>query len=432
MGVAGTNRLDVFTLYFKFIMIASNLILRYIKTLLRLIGGRLMKVSSCPACGGPVHPAAEQCPYCKQFLIADQETETTKNTDTFQGVLFQHCNEPNENAFSLAVPRGWVLEGGIQRANLTTRMVDAQSIEAKLNLTIKNDPEGRVMMRLCPEIKYCDMRYSMAGMMFPTGSNYTGMIVSPLMPAVDFIIRMVFPWAHPQAGQVQVLEQRGEPLLVDNYKRKMASLGVPTNFQYDGGIVTFEYSEGGMRFVEKAFSVIENMGPIAGGIWSNKDTVLVRAPVEEYELWEPVFQHIIESIELNLHWLAGEIVSQEFLARTFLNAQQAQQARERRMLEVQQQMQQIDRQIMDHRMHTNAEIMNDNYLNLMNLEEYVNPLTNELETGSNQWDYRWVNNNGDEFYTDHENDDPNIPGLLNATDWARTPVRPRFRSEANG
>ena len=307
-----------------------------------------------------------------------------------------------------------------------TQVVDAQSIEAKLDLTIKSDPEGRVMMRLCPEIKYCDMRFNPAAMMFLPGSNYAGMIVSPLVSATDFLIQMAFPWAHPQANQMQITDQHAEPLLVDNYKRKMASLNIPTNFQYDGGMVTFEYSEGSNRFTEKAFTVVENMGPIAGGMWSNKDTVLVRAPTEEYEIWEPVFQHIIESLEMNFQWLASEIVSQEFLSRSFLNAQQAQQARERRMLEVQQQMQQIDLEIMEHRMRTNAEIMNDNYLNLMNLEEYVNPITNEVETGSNQWDYRWVNNNGDELYTDYEEHDPNIPGLLNTSDWARTPIRPRF------
>ena len=96
------------------------------------------------------------------------------------------------------------------------------------------------------------------------------------------------------------------------------------------------------------------------------------------------------------------------------------------MLQIQQQMQQVDREIQENRMRTNAEIMNDNYLNLMELEEYVNPITNEVETGSNQWDYRWVNADGDEFYTDDETDDPNIPNLLNRDDWQKSKVRPRF------
>jgi hypothetical protein len=78
------------------------------------------------------------------------------------------------------------------------------------------------------------------------------------------------------------------------------------------------------------------------------------------------------------------------------------------------------------RQRTNAEIMNDQYLNLMSLEEYKNPYSGEIDVGSNQWDHRWVNESGDEFYTDDEYDDPNIPSLLNRSDWRRTPVRPRF------
>ena len=384
-----------------------------------------MKVSACPACGAPVHPVAEQCAYCGQYMLSESGRPIDQETAR-AGLLFHRKSEPNENAFSLMVPKGWTLEGGIYRSNVMTQVVDAQSIEAKLDLTIKSDPAGQVMLRLCPEIKFCDMRYSPAGMMFPPGSNYAGMIVSPLMSAVDFLIQSVFPWAHPQIQHPEVTDRRAEPLLVENYRRKMAALNSPTQFQYDGGTVTFQYQEGGTRFMEKSYTVIENMGSIAGGMWSNKDTVLLRAPVDQFEAWEPVFHHMIESVQLNVEWLAREIVSQEFLSRSFLNAQQAQMAREQRMLQIQQQMQQMDREIQEHRMRTNAEIMNDNYLNLMELEEYVNPITNEVETGSNQWSYRWVNPNGDEFYTDNETHDPNIPGLLNRDDWQRSEVRPRF------
>jgi len=152
----------------------------------------------------------------------------------------------------------------------------------------------------------------------------------------------------------------------------------------------------------------------------------VRAPEEEYESWEPVLRHVQESVKLNHQWLAQEIVNQEFLSRSFLNAQQASMARDRRMLEVRQHMQEMDRQIVEHRQRTNAEIHNDAYLTLMSLEEYVNPYTNESEVGSDQWEHRWVTESGDVYYTDEQNDDPNIPSALNRSDWRKTPVRPRF------
>lgn len=408
-----------------------------------------MRISSCPSCGAPVGPGVDQCTYCHQYIVAEARDQgghagqTAGSTETVQrpyqvrapsetasagAIAFRRRPEPNEGAFTVLVPDGWIVEGGITRANLMGHVVDAQSIEAKLDLTIKQDPEGGVVIRWCPEIKYCDSRFSMAGMMgmFGMGSNRAGMVSCPLMPAHEFLIRMVFPWAHPSASGVEIVAQRGEPLLVDRYRRTMAALGLPANFSYDGGVVTFGYVEGGQQYVETGQAVIENMGAMAAGMWSNKDTVLIRALRDEYQSWEPILRVIQDSVQINFQWLAYEAVNQEFLSRSFLSAQQAAQARERRMLEIQQQLQQMDRQITEHRMRTNAEIHNDAYLTLMDLEEYVNPYTNEPETGSNQWDYRWTTEDGAVFYTDSEDDDPNVEALLNYSDWRRTRVRPRF------
>ena len=395
-----------------------------------------MQISQCPACGASVRPGATDCAYCHQFF-QEQPTaargpqeggESPDRTSPARSIAFQQAKEPNEGAFTLLVPQGWLLEGGIRRADHMSQVVSAQSIEAKLDLTVKRDAAGSVQIRWCPDIKYCDMRMSPAGMMgfFPPGSNYQGMIVLPLMPPHGFITQVVFPWAHPEAGQIQVVAQDNMPLLAQMYKERMAALRLPTPFAYEGGTVTFQYEERGTRFLEKAYAVIENLGPQGGGMWGNHDTLLVRAPQDEFETWEPALHFVRQSVKLDLHWVAQEAVSQEFLSRSFLNAQQAAQARDRRILEVQRQLQDLDRQIVDHRARTNAEISNDQYLTLMNQEEYVNPYTNEIDIGSDQWDHRWVNESGDQFYTDNEDDDPNIPGELNRTDWRRTQVRPRF------
>ena len=393
-----------------------------------------MKTSNCPSCGAPIAPDVNRCPYCQQYLVRESAAEQTRDETPVSGetsagrISFQRRTEPNEGAFSLSVPSGWLIEGGISRANLMHQVIDAQSIEAKLDFTVKRDPPGSVLIRWCPEIKYCDVRMSPAGMMgmFPPGSNYQGMLVYPAMPATDFLVQFVFPWAHQQASDVQVVAQQSEPLLVQRYRGRMAALGLPANFGYDGGVVTFAYTENGVRYEEKGLAVIENMGPMAGGMWSNKDTVIARAPAGELEAWEPILLHILESVKISHQWLAQEIVNQEFLSRSFLNAQRASQARDRRMLEIQQQLQDMDRQIVEHRQRTNAEIQNDAYLTMMELEEYVNPHTGEPELGSNQWEHRWVSEGGEEFYTDSEDDDPNVSSVLNRSDWKRTRVRRRF------
>ena len=252
------------------------------------------------------------------------------------------------------------------------------------------------------------------------------MQVIPLLSPFDFLIQIAFPWAHPEAQDVQGAAQKPLPLLVDIYTKKMTAFGLPSPGAYEGGTVTFAYTERGRHYAEKAYAVIENLGPMAAGMWSNKDTLLIRAALGELARWEPILHHIRESVQLERRWLAQEVVNQEFMGRSFLHAQQAAQAREQRMLQVQRQMQDIDRQITEHGAQTNAEIHNDAYLTLMEQEEYVHPSTNEPETGSNPWQYRWTNADGAEFYSDNEDHNPNLWDWMNGSDWRRTPIRPRL------
>jgi len=96
------------------------------------------------------------------------------------------------------------------------------------------------------------------------------------------------------------------------------------------------------------------------------------------------------------------------------------------MIETQREMQRIGREITEHRQKTNAEIHNDMFLTLTDQEEYVNPYTNQIEVGSNQWRHRWINESGDVIYTDDESYNPNVDINLNRSDFKRTPVRKRF------
>ncbi len=384
-----------------------------------------MQLLRCPACGAPVPPEATQCPYCQSYFRQEGAPSAAPNAD-FQGFTFERRAEPNEQAFTLAVPKGWLLEGGVIRANHMQQVVNVQTIAAKVDFAVKRDAAGTVMIRWVPEIKYCDTRMSPAAMFFPQGSSYNGMVVWPLMSGADFLVRMVFPWAHPQAQQAEVLRQQAQPAMVEHFKLEAAKLGGTAPFQYDGGEAVFRYTEGGVRYEEHAFTCIEFMGPLTGGMWSNKNTVLLRAPAGEFERWESVLKHIWTSGVLNLQWAAYEQASQELLTHAFMNAQQAEQARARRALEIQRELQRMDQEIVEHHRMTHAEIRNDGYLLLTGQEEYVNPITNRVDLGSNEWQHRWVTADNTEFYTDDASFNPNNDDRLNQVRWEYTPVRPRF------
>ena len=331
-----------------------------------------------------------------------------------QTVIFQRVAEPKERAFTLLIPRGWRTEGGIFRVNPMAQGGAAQSIAAKLDFAVKKDPPGTAMIRWLPDMLYFDMRSSPAGQMglYPPGSNYNGMTVYPLMSAVQFIGQVVFPYAHPQATAVEIVEQRSLPKLAQQYLRRVQAAMPGMTFSYDAGTLTVKYTEAGRRYEEKLLAVIENWGQLGAGMWGNKETFFMRAPAGEFKKWEPIFSVIQGSPQVSSQWIAGEIRGQV--------------KRGKIMIKTQQEMQRIEREIVAHRQKTTAEIHNDMFLTLTDQEEYVNPYTKEIEVGSNQWKYRWINEDNEVIYTDNEEYNPNRDFELKRTDFKRTPIRKRF------
>ena len=329
-------------------------------------------------------------------------------------LIFHRRAEPMEKAFSILVPEGWQMEGGIFRVDPTAQGGAAQSIAAKLDFAVKKDKPGSVMIRWLPDVLFFDMRHSPAGQMglFPPGSNYNGMTVYPLMSALEFIQKVAFPYAHPRAGEIQVVQQKPLPELAQKYQQRVRRMLPQLTFSYDAGLVVFTYRENGVQYREKMLAVIENWGQLGAGMWGNKETFYIRAPEKTLSAWEPVLSIIQGSVVVNRQWLAGEI--------------QGQMTRSKIMLNTQRQVQQLDREILNHRQKTNAEIHNDVFLTLTDQEEYVNPFTKEVEMGSNQWRFRWINKAGDVIYTNDASYDPRTDVHLNRTDFQLSPVRKRF------
>ncbi len=161
--------------------------------------------------------------------------------------------------------------------------------------------------------------------------------------------------------------------------------------------------------------IVTSWQHVYGNIYSDV-TKAFKAPYDSY----------IETLMPNPAWMQREMQSQQFLAQSFRTAQQAEQYRAQQALETQRYLQDVGAQIVEHRRRVNAEIRNDQYLNMTNQEEYKNPYTGDIDLGSNQYRCRWVNNNNQEFYTDDPSQDPNHVDGLNQSEWQRSQVRPRY------
>ncbi|MEN6577656.1 MAG: hypothetical protein ABFD90_15030 [Phycisphaerales bacterium] len=334
-------------------------------------------------------------------------------------VNFQRQWEPKEHAYSFLVPAGWTVEGGMFHVDPTQANGTANSIDGKCDLAVKKDAAGTVMFRWLPVWNYCDMsqssQFSMTAGFFPVGSRYQGMEVRP-MPNYSTFLQQMFQTLHPTASDVNIVEIKPMPELAEVYRKinkavdeQLQAIGLGSS-RYDAGGLIVEYTEGGTRFREGLVTCLVDMR-VAGALWNNQHTQMMRSPAGEAKQWKPILDIICQSVRLNPEWFAA--------------ASRAGAERARLSQETMRYLQAVDQEIVAHRNQTNAEIRYEDYLMLTGQEDYVNPYTKEVERDTSEYKYRWTTEQGDMIYTDQYGFNPNTQREFNQKEWKLTPVRER-------
>jgi len=334
------------------------------------------------------------------------QRSTAKKAPVAGSVLRLHrWVEPREQALTVLVPEGWIAEGGVVR--IDPRLGPTNSVGAKIDVDIKKDQAGSVMIHWLPNFTYKDPRAFPQALMgtFRVGSNYMGSMVYPLQDPLTFLAEFVFRQKRTQAQNVQITERKPLPELAQKYQQRAA---LPT-YHYEAGALTVAYDEGGVHYLEKMMAVIENQGL---GMWTNHDTLAVRAPAAEFKQTEPLVAVIVDSIRGNPQWIAGE------------NRGAAERAHN--ALETQRYLQNQRHQMVENQREVNAEARHSNWLFITGQDDYVNPHTGKVEQGSNEYKHRWENSGGDVIYSNNPDYDPSRDTTLQGrTDYKITPLRPR-------
>jgi hypothetical protein len=327
--------------------------------------------------------------------------------------------EPRQKAFSVLVPEGWQLEGGLFYVDPGQAGGAGNSIDTKCDLSVKRDTSGTVLARWLPSFNYADFSASpefgaMAGL-FPAGANYNGCRVKPF-PTVETFLLEVVRTAHPNAADIRVVERMDLPELVEicqqlsrDANRQLGMLG-RSPMRFAAGALVVEHAETGVLFREALVTVLCDLRQ-AAALWNNQFTFLMRAPAAETGRWKPALDIIRQSIQFNPDWVNAYVQKSGERGQT--------------AAETFRYLARIDQEIFERRAKTRGAIQHENYLLLTGQEEYVNPYTEEVERDSSDYKHRWTTPAGDRLYTDLETFDPNRQDALNGAEWRRTPVRPR-------
>lgn len=334
-------------------------------------------------------------------------TIEAKQPASSNSVIFLRKNEPRENAFTLLVPKGWIIEGGAIRI-LNEKFGGAMNMtECKFDIAVKKDKSGSVMIRWLPEM-FCIEPGNAWGN--PEGAIFNNAIVRSKRNPQQFARDIIVPYAHPHARGIVITETKNLPSIASIFQSSSPKeLQYFTNMTYYASMVSVEYTEGGTKYSERILSVIEDFGSGGGGLWKNRTTILVRTPKGELQKWEKILSVIQNSGEWNMKWLAGEI--------------RGQMQRQKTVAMTQQDIQRIDREIADGRRRTQEAIQRDMYLTQTGQNDYKNPFTGKIERDTAAWKYRWVNSNGNVIFSDNVNYNPNADPSINIKGYKLTPGR---------
>jgi len=304
-------------------------------------------------------------------------------------IHFRRIAEPREGAFTMLVPDGWLTQGGVFRVDPGKAGGAGNSVAAKVDFTIMRDAAGTVMVRTLPDRSYKDMRNSPAAAMFPPGSNYNGMVVSPPMDAMAFLTGVLFRNVRPRAQGVQILARVPLPEVARSYDQVCRRMGLPADYRNNAALVLVAYQEGDIRYKEVMYTDVQMM---LAGTWCTKDSYMARAPFAEFERTCPIFRVMQESVRLDPAWVGRELHSQTARAKTIAN--------------VQQEVQRLDAEIVQHRQTTNATINEQVQMLLHDQAKEIDPHTGrQMVIPANQGSV-FYGRNGDALLVDDPEWDP--------------------------
>jgi len=328
-------------------------------------------------------------------------------------VFLQRVWEPNEKAFTVLIPKGWKISGGIFNVSPLQMNGPGNTISPKCDFTVKNDDRGSLMIRWLPTWNCADLTYSPTGYgLFKPGQYYQGMLVKSMPNAKQFLTEILGK-ERPQASNLKLIAE--DPMKevssafakqAEQVNMNLQKMGIAP-MRFESLAVLVEYTEGGQRFRESIRTTVADNR--AGAFqWSNENTVMFRAPTAEFDSWKPILDMIQSSREVNPQWLAA--------------VEKAAGQRAKAALDTQQYINKVASEIVENRRKTHAEIRHEQWLFISGQEEYKNPFTGEIERGTSTYRHRWENNQGEIFYTDENSFDPNRYEEYNTREWKRSEV----------
>jgi hypothetical protein len=267
------------------------------------------------------------------FLSEGENHYHTKNHNenlrSGEAISFHREYEPNEKAFSFLIPKGWKISGGITRINPNSFDELTNSIGPKLYMKLVS-PDEKTSIGWLPDNQFINKQQfatrNHMGTIYPVGNNYNDLEEKAIMSPEEYLIHVAFPFAHPHAQNIKLIDTLPLKIMTKNQLQFTSNLTSPNASEFSAAIITLQYIENEISFMEKMVCVIEDFGSIHKGLWGNKETWFVRTEIGGFNKMATILSKIGESVRLNHEWIEKEIRNQQIYSQIVLKDQSGREA----------------------------------------------------------------------------------------------------------
>jgi hypothetical protein len=222
-----------------------------------------------------------------------------RSFDPLAELQFMRWMDPTENAFTVEVPAGWRVSGGIKRIGTT----------AKVSEIVAQSPDGQILRSGDVSIphQFMEPNATLDGLGYREGGTYPGTST----PIIRFMTGLDFATSYIQRNVGQICNQVQWVRRNDrrDYIQALASRGLLLERnQYSAGEVIFTCQSGrgpyvGYLFVETS----RNSNAGVGNIWNVTRLDGFLAPTNRATQADLVLQRLLASFTIDARWWAREV-----------------------------------------------------------------------------------------------------------------------------
>ena len=210
---------------------------------------------------------------------------------------FKQWVDPTESAFSLDVPVGWKISGGIKRASDTRSEIMMQS------------PDGQTIVKIGDvniPLSYVELNQTLASLGYREGQMASNTLqIRNYLSGTQFAAAYIQSAVAQRCSNVQLVSNRDR----SDYVQALAGRGLIPSFAtaYTAGEVMITCQSNGQKYIAYSFAETYKVNyQGTGTAWSLKTLYAFMAPASLGAVGDAVAQRGMATLQQNIQWAMGE------------------------------------------------------------------------------------------------------------------------------